>query len=93
MNAAGGPAPSSAAGGQMPAVSKPGKCERHVALGKTTHVITHSWRLAGEQGLELITTLLDSKQKSRVGNKKKQYVKNDEDALASAAADAAHSIL
>ena len=39
MSSAGGQAPGSAAGGRAPAVKKPGKCERKVTIGKTTHVL------------------------------------------------------
>ena len=93
MSAAGGQAPASAAGGQTAVVSKPGKCEREVTVGKTTHRILHSWRPVDKRGIKLTATLMANKQKGSIANKSIKFVENSEDALCSAAADMAHSIL
>ena len=83
----------SAAGGQTAVVSKPGMCEREVTVGKTTHRILHSWRPVDKRGIKLTTTLMANKQEGRIANKSIRFVENSEDALCSAAADMAHSIL
>ena len=69
---------SSADGGPAAAVSKPGNCKREVIIGPTTHVIMHSWRPKTDRGLELITTLVDSKHKNRPSNKTTMCVENTE---------------
>ena len=83
---------SSAGGGPAPAVSKPENCKREVVIDLTTHVIMHSWRPKTGRGLELITTLVDSKHKNRPSNKM-TFVENTEHALSSAAAEMAHKVL
>ena len=84
---------SSVGGGPAAVVSKSGNCKREVVIGPTTHVIMHSWRPKTGRGLELITTLVDSKHKNRPSNKMTTSVENTEHALSSAAAEMAHKIL
>ena len=58
---------SDADGGLAAEVSKPGNCSRDVYLGDHKYVIRHSWRphtLGRGGGVQLTTTLLDSKGRS-----------------------------
>ena len=56
----------SSAGAPAAAVLKPGKCERKVVIGPTTHVIIHIWSPKAERGVvELTTVLMHSKKNGR----------------------------
>ncbi|CAM9723184.1 unnamed protein product [Ectocarpus sp. 12 AP-2014] len=85
---------SAAGAGPVAPVSKPGKCERILCLGKEKHVIRHEWRLnKGSEEVLLTTTLVDKKTPNRPTNKHQVYVENTEESVTSKALEMAHSVL
>ena len=66
----------SSAGALAAAVLKPGKCERKVVIGPTTHVVMHSWMPKAERGVELTTVLMHSKKNGRPVDTMTTFVEN-----------------
>ena len=83
----------SSAGAPAAAVLKPGKCERKVVIGPTTHVVMHSWRPKAERGVELTTALMHIKKNGRPVDTTITFVENTENALSSGAEEMAYKIL
>ena len=83
----------SSAGAPAAVVLKPGKCERKVVIGPTTHVVMHSWRPKAERGVELTTVLMHSKKNGRPVDTMTTFVENTESALSSGAQETTYKIL
>ena len=82
----------SSAGAPAAALLKPGKCERKVVIGPTTHVVVHSWRPKAERGVELSTVLMHSKKNVRPVDTMTTFVENRKRALISGAEEMAYKI-
>ena len=83
----------SSAGAPVAAVLKPGKCERNVVIGPTTHVVMHSWRPKAKRGVELTTVLMHSEKNGRPVDTMTTFVENTKSALSSGAEEMAYKIL
>ena len=83
----------SSAGAPAKAVLKPGKCDRKVVIGPTTHVVMPSWRPKAERGVELTTVLMHSKKNGQPVDTTTTFVDNTESALSSGAEEMAYKIL